>query len=141
MPCLPSGVKTNGSRALLFAICHLSSDIYHLPFAIQHHGTSHLENNHESHAIGLPSMPPGGFARHDLRFGRVVAGDELRLSSLDLGAASQGYGNPAADKTVDGHPLTLGGKIFEHGFGTHADSRLVLDAQRFGPAVYCLGWC
>ena len=70
---------------------------------------------------------------------RVAAGDELRLSSLDLGAASQGYGNPAANKTVDGHPLTLGGKIFEHGFGTHADSRLVLDAQRFGPAVHCLG--
>ena len=65
----------------------------------------------------------------------AAAGDEIRLSALDLGAASQGYGNPAANKTVDGHPLVLGGRTFDHGFGTHADSRLVLDlkgsARRF----------
>ncbi|MGO9816435.1 MAG: NPCBM/NEW2 domain-containing protein [Isosphaeraceae bacterium] len=65
----------------------------------------------------------------------AAAGDEIRLSALDLGAASQGYGNPAANKTVDGRPLVLGGRGFKYGFGTHADSRLVLDlkssARRF----------
>ena len=65
----------------------------------------------------------------------AAAGDEIRLSALDLGAASQSYGNPAANKTVNSHPLVLGGRTFDHGFGTHADSRLVLDlkgsARRF----------
>ncbi len=69
----------------------------------------------------------------------AAVGDEVRLSALDLGAASQGYGSPSADRTVDGHPLTLGGKIYSHGFGTHADSRLVLDlkgsARRFAAWV------
>ena len=36
---------------------------------------------------------------------------------------------------MNGHPLVLGGRTFDHGFGTHADSRLVLDlkgsARRF----------
>jgi NPCBM/NEW2 domain/Alpha galactosidase C-terminal beta sandwich domain len=65
----------------------------------------------------------------------AAAGDEIPLSALDLGAASQSYGNPRANKTVDGHPLVLGGRTFDHGFGTHANSRLVLDlkgsARRF----------
>jgi alpha-galactosidase len=65
----------------------------------------------------------------------AAASDEIRLSALDLGAASQAYGNPAANKTVDGHPLVLGGRTFHHSFGTQADSRLVLDlkgsARRF----------
>ena len=65
----------------------------------------------------------------------AASGDEIRLSALDLGAASQGWGNPAADRTVGGHSLAIGGRTFGHGFGTHADSRLVLDlkgsARRF----------
>jgi hypothetical protein len=69
----------------------------------------------------------------------AAAGDEIRLSALDLGAATQGYGNPAVDRSVDGHPLTIGGQTFAHGFGTHGDSRLVIDlkgsASRFTARV------
>lgn len=46
------------------------------------------------------------------------------LDQLDLSAATQGYGVPAKNKTVDGRPLTINGKIFNRGFGTHAESSL-----------------
>jgi len=48
------------------------------------------------------------------------------LDELDLSSATQGYGMPARSKSVDGHPLTVAGKIFERGFGTHAESSLLI---------------
>ncbi len=48
------------------------------------------------------------------------------LDQLDLSAATQGYGVPRKNKTVDGKPLTIGGKVFERGFGTHAESSLLI---------------
>ena len=53
------------------------------------------------------------------------------LDQLDLSAATQGYGTPGSNKTVDGKPLTIAGKIFERGFGSHSESSLtvLLDAK------------
>ena len=59
----------------------------------------------------------------------AAAGDEIRLSALDLSNATQGWGNPTKDRSVENHPLAIGGRTFDHGFGTHADSRLVLDLK------------
>ncbi len=70
--------------------------------------------------------------------GRRRAADEIRLSALDLSAATQGWGNPRADRSVEGNPLTIGGRHFDHGFGTHADSRLVLDLK--GSASRFTAW-
>ena len=44
------------------------------------------------------------------------------LSSLDLSPVAQGWGKPQADKAVTGKPLSIGGKKFERGLGTHVDS-------------------
>jgi alpha-galactosidase len=65
-------------------------------------------------------------------------GDEIRLSALDLSAATQGWGHPTADRSVEGHRLTIGGRTFDHGFGTHADSRLVVDLK--GAARRLTAW-
>jgi alpha-galactosidase len=51
------------------------------------------------------------------------------LSSLDLAKASQGYGAPQADKTVDSKPITLAGQVFDHGFGTHAPGLLAVNVN------------
>ena len=51
------------------------------------------------------------------------------LDTLDLSNVTQDYGTPHALKTVDGNPLTLGGKVYAHGLGTHAVSRLVINLQ------------
>jgi len=50
------------------------------------------------------------------------------ISSLDLSPITQGWGQPQADKAVTGKPLSVGGKHFERGLGTHAASlvRLLL---------------
>ena len=59
--------------------------------------------------------------------------------TLDLSQITQGYGTPGAGKTVDGHPLTLGGAVYQHGIGTHAESVFVIalhgDAARFTATV------
>ncbi|WP_407427459.1 NPCBM/NEW2 domain-containing protein [Arcticibacter sp.] len=48
------------------------------------------------------------------------------LDQLDLSAATQGYGVPKRNKTVDGNIMTIAGKTFERGFGTHAESSLTI---------------
>lgn len=53
-------------------------------------------------------------------------GQTVWLDRLDLTAATQGYGVPGKNKSVDGKPLTIAGKTFERGFGTHAESSLFI---------------
>jgi alpha-galactosidase len=48
------------------------------------------------------------------------------LSSLDLSPIVQGWGSPQADKSVTGKPLSIGGKKFERGLGTHTGSTVRL---------------
>jgi alpha-galactosidase len=61
------------------------------------------------------------------------------LESLDLQHVEQEWGQPHANQSVEGHPLTLQGKRFEHGLGTHANStfRIALGgkAERFTATV------
>lgn len=52
------------------------------------------------------------------------AEETVPLSSLDLHKMKQGWGEPKIDQAVTGKPLTIGGQSFEHGVGTHAESRL-----------------
>jgi alpha-L-rhamnosidase len=49
------------------------------------------------------------------------------LQELDLGRMSQDWGVPQADKSVSGGPLSIGGRTFAHGVGTHAVSEFALD--------------
>lgn len=51
------------------------------------------------------------------------------LDKLDLSVATQGWGDPQRNHSVEGGKLTIGGQEFQHGFGTHARSvlRLKLD--------------
>jgi hypothetical protein len=61
------------------------------------------------------------------------------LIQLDISSASRGWGDPHKNKSVQGNPLILGGKTFERGFGTHAESILHVnlggDAQSFSASV------
>ncbi len=49
------------------------------------------------------------------------------LSSLDLSVVEQGWGKATADRSVEGHTLSIGGKKFEHGLGTHSPGVVVLN--------------
>jgi len=48
------------------------------------------------------------------------------LDELDLSTATQGWGVPTKNKTVDGNTLTIAGKAFERGFGSHSESSLTV---------------
>ena len=48
------------------------------------------------------------------------------LDELDLSTATQGYGIPVKNKSLDGHTLTIAGKTFERGFATHSVSSLLI---------------
>ena len=54
---------------------------------------------------------------HSLQAGTV------RLENLDLSHITQDWGQAQRNKSVDGHALTVNGKRFDHGIGTHAVSR------------------
>lgn len=62
----------------------------------------------------------------------------IRLDHLEIQNTSQDWGDPHRDRSVDEHPLTVGGKHFEHGLGTHATSTLyvtVNGAMQFSASV------
>ncbi len=61
--------------------------------------------------------------------GGLAAAETIQLSSLDLSLAKQGWNTPKADRSVEGKPMIINGRKFEHGFGTHAVSNLVLDLK------------
>lgn len=48
------------------------------------------------------------------------------LDQLDLSAATQGYGVPGKNKSVAEKTITISGKTFSRGFGTHAESSLFI---------------
>ena len=49
------------------------------------------------------------------------------LSAMDISQMEQGWGEPHANESVEGHPLSIGGQTFTNGIGTHAASRFILD--------------
>jgi alpha-galactosidase len=53
--------------------------------------------------------------------------NSVSLETLDLSKITQGFGSPGMDKSVDGNPLTLGGVVYPHGIGTHAESVFVIN--------------
>ncbi len=65
--------------------------------------------------------------------------DVVRVESLDLKAVEQEWGEPHQGFSVDRNPITLAGKVYEHGLGTHANSELVIElgggAQTFEAVV------
>ncbi len=53
--------------------------------------------------------------------------DELDLSEMEIG-----WGTPGARKSVEGNPLSIAGRKFEHGVGTHAISTFMIKLDRKG---------
>ena len=53
----------------------------------------------------------------------------VSLSSLNLTKAQQPFGKPGVNLSVEGKPLSIAGKTYAHGFGTHAPSILYIDLK------------
>ena len=69
----------------------------------------------------------------------VVSAETVWLDELNLKAAEQGWGDPQKNKSVGGGHLTIGGRQFARGFGTHSVSELHINlaggAQSFSASV------
>jgi len=66
----------------------------------------------------------------------IVSGRrDVSLDSFNVHAMTCGWGAPLKGLSVDGNKLTIAGKTFDSGIGTHAVSRMILnlygDAERF----------
>jgi len=48
------------------------------------------------------------------------------LDQIDLSTATQGYGIPMKNRSIDNKILTIAGKTFERGFGSHSESSLTI---------------
>jgi alpha-galactosidase len=63
----------------------------------------------------------------------------IPLETLDLSAIAQDWGKAQASRSVEGRPLRIGGKAYDHGVGTHANSEWVIDlkgaAAKFSASV------
>jgi len=59
-------------------------------------------------------------------FSLVGSAQTVWLDELDLSTATQGYGIPMKNKSIDGKTLTIAGKTFERGFGSHSESSLTI---------------
>ncbi len=51
------------------------------------------------------------------------------LASLDLTKMTAGWGSPQKDRSIQNKPLTIGGRKFERGVGTHASSVMYIDLK------------
>ena len=56
----------------------------------------------------------------------TLSAQTVWLDQLDLSAATQGYGVPGKNKSLDGKTITIAGKTFERGFSTHSVSSLLV---------------
>lgn len=56
--------------------------------------------------------------------------ETIPLSALDLDHIQQGWGKPAVNASVEGQPLSIGGRKFAEGLGTHAASLLSIDLKK-----------
>ena len=61
---------------------------------------------------------------------RAADNKVIWLDEMNLTSATSGWGTTQAKKTVANKPLTLSGKVYERGIGTHAPGALRIDLDK-----------
>ncbi|MBN2684102.1 MAG: NPCBM/NEW2 domain-containing protein [Pontiellaceae bacterium] len=64
--------------------------------------------------------------------------EDIWLSTLDVSRIEQGWGQGRSNRTVDNRRMSIAGKQFEQGIGTHANS--IIPLMLDGKAVKISGW-
>jgi alpha-galactosidase len=86
----------------------------------------------------LSAVAAFGFVFGLVLLGRSANASTIRLDELNIRNTEQDWGEPHSDRSVEGHNLSIGGKLFEHGVGTHANSTLSINvngATQFSASV------
>lgn len=88
---------------------------------------NHDEGTRSSHLFILIFLP--------------ASGQTVWLDALDLSTMEAGWGTPAARKSVDGNALSIAGKTYGRGVGTHAISTFVVNlGEKEGVSVPGSEW-
>ena len=67
----------------------------------------------------------------------VPTGDNIvLLTDLNWIHAEQSYKVPYRNRSVDGHDLTAGNRIYRHGIGTHAQSELIMELPENADSLF-----
>lgn len=69
--------------------------------------------------------------------GPLIAGSVVPLSSLDLASMTCGWGEAKANLSIAGQPISIRGRTFESGVGTHSPSRMQIDLHGKGERFTC----
>ncbi len=109
VPC--DGGKATGQVANLYCCFDLSDKV---------------PDNLKSPPEPVLTAPPAG----------ADATPDVYLSDLKPVSAKQGWGTLQTDHSVEGPPLTIGGRTFARGLGTHAASEIVYDISGQGFARF-----
>jgi alpha-galactosidase len=70
----------------------------------------------------IQEHPGENIAKQAEKLLQSVRKEDVYLSTLNIDRIRQSWGTPGADKSVERKPLSIGGKKFERGVGTHSDS-------------------
>ena len=60
----------------------------------------------------------------------TLPANAIWLESLNLKNVKQDWATAVVGKTVNGNPITLGGIVYPHGVGSHAESRMVINLKK-----------
>ncbi|MEW6741268.1 MAG: NPCBM/NEW2 domain-containing protein [Planctomycetota bacterium] len=87
----------------------------------------------------LPATPPVQQPSLSELAAREPPPSAIWVETLDISVMEQEWGMPQAARSVEGNPLTIGGQVFAHGIGSHANGELSIAlggvARRFCAAV------
>ncbi|HHY83908.1 MAG TPA: alpha-galactosidase [Verrucomicrobia bacterium] len=59
----------------------------------------------------------------------AIAAEDVWISTLDVSRIEQGWGEARANRSVDNRRLTVAGRVFQRGVGTHANSTIALEVD------------
>ncbi len=68
----------------------------------------------------------------------AVQSQTVWLDTLDLSAMECGWGSAGRNKSVEEHPLTVAGQVYERGVGTHAVSTMLILTDGKGTTFHAL---
>lgn len=80
-------------------------------------------------AAAVVAQPRAGGQAADALRGTQPPANAIWLDRLDLSTMTQDFDDPHAGKSVEGTPLRLGGVVYPHGVGTHANSTFWVDLK------------
>lgn len=77
----------------------------------------------------LKGKPESVEAKRAEKLMRKIRSQRLFLNDLQIETIHQDWGRPRRNKSVDGNPISIGGKKFKNGIGTHSNSTCIIDTN------------